>query len=276
MIVRRAAVGLSLLCALVFCAVAASSASAVVKGTTAFTCAPVTPGTGHFTDAHCDTEGTGSFEHVAIGEGVEKIYEITNSGTKNSTTEATPFVFKGVIGIPLEISCNTLTGSATMTNRIEGGKMENVGTNVFAKLTNCTVLKPVGKCVVKEIATVAGVTTTSRTEITYETDTGAIVKNTMDLELKANAGAELFSITLEGSECPFKGGSIIIKGSAIATGARGSTEATSSSGATFVLTHEMTTKTMTLPPPNKIGLSGAFTIRAAEKGNAFTLTTTTE
>jgi hypothetical protein len=274
MIVRRAAVGLSLLCALVFCAVAASSASAVVKGTTAFTCAPVAAGTGHFTDAHCDTEGTGSFDHVAIGEGVEKVYEITNAGTKNSTTEATPLVFKGVVGVPFEISCNTLSGSVTLTNRFEGGKMENVGTKVSANLTNCTVLKPVGKCTVKEGSIVSGVTTTSRTEVTYEKENKEIVEHTMDVELKPNPGNELFSFTLEGKDCPFKAGSMIMRGSAIGTGARGSTEATSSSGATLLFTHEMTTKTMS-SGGNKIGLTGALTIRS-EKGNAVTLTTSTE
>jgi hypothetical protein len=65
----RAIAGACLLCALLVSAFAAQSASAVTKGTTAFTCKET--GTGDFKDAHCKegvSPGTGSFKHVEVAK----------------------------------------------------------------------------------------------------------------------------------------------------------------------------------------------------------------
>ena len=84
MIGRRATVGLSLLCALAFCAFAAQSASAAkAVNTTAFTC--VEGATKDFSDAHCDTKvtaGTGQYGHVVIPQGTttEVVGENTTTG----------------------------------------------------------------------------------------------------------------------------------------------------------------------------------------------------
>src|SRR4029453_13229581 len=79
---RNAIVGLSLLCALVFCALAAPGAMAV-NGTTAYECKPVKEGKTGFTDEHCTKAaeaGKASFEHVLIPEGSTSV-SITNNET---------------------------------------------------------------------------------------------------------------------------------------------------------------------------------------------------
>src|SRR5689334_16146452 len=66
---RRSAVGLSLICALVFCALSAQSASAAEgKNTTAFECVKG-GGAKDFSDAHCDNNvgaGKGEYGHVVL------------------------------------------------------------------------------------------------------------------------------------------------------------------------------------------------------------------
>ncbi len=70
MIGRRAVIGLSLLSALLVCAFAAQSASAIVTkhslNTTMVTCAKVPDGKQQFAEPHCDTDalGKGNFAHV--------------------------------------------------------------------------------------------------------------------------------------------------------------------------------------------------------------------
>jgi hypothetical protein len=82
---RGAAIGLSLCCALIFCAFAAPSATAL-KGTTAYECKPVKEGAMGFTDEHCTNaaeKGKASFEHVLIPAESTKV-TIINHETKTS------------------------------------------------------------------------------------------------------------------------------------------------------------------------------------------------
>ena len=83
MIGRRAVVGLALLCALAFSAIAASSALAVEE-TTAYTCVE-TPG--DFSDAHCKSGPPGKFSHVEITPETTTEIEFSNKELGASTKE---------------------------------------------------------------------------------------------------------------------------------------------------------------------------------------------
>ena len=78
---RRSVIGLSLLFALLFGALAAQSASAT-PGTTAFTCSTAAAAKS-FSDAHCDNEtAEGSYGHIEVEPEKEVEIEITNAKTK--------------------------------------------------------------------------------------------------------------------------------------------------------------------------------------------------
>jgi hypothetical protein len=267
MIGRRSVAGLSLLCALFFCAFAAQSASA--KGTTAFTCAP-NGGAKDFSDAHCDnpvTPGTGSFGHVAIT--TETLVQLTNDKTKNNTTEHTPFVFKVELALaPARITCTHANGEAKLINEEVGGVMQTKGQEGgFLNLTTCTVQEPLN-CTVKE-PIVWEMNSITRTNINT---------NEMGVEFKPPAGSTAFaSITYEGASCGLKGKTFKVEGTMIATGRRGSTEAVTSSGATLEFTNAMTKTTLKTggkPAELEGTLTLAMTNASKETENAITLTTT--
>lgn len=273
MIGRRAIVGLSLLCALMFSAVAAQSASAV-KGTTAFTC--VAKAKGDFSDAHCDTAvpaGTGTFGHVEIGESTTELH-VTNNKTKASTTEHTPATLKGeAFKVKTEIDCTKVEGTSSTKNVKEGidKVMANEGT-FSVKYSECTVTKPnvggVHVCKVKEPIEASG-TTTTRVQVIGE-------KETMGVEFKPVAGKSFTEITYEGAECSLKGLTAKVEGTALATGSRGPDNSVSSSGATLVFTDAMTTETLKFAG-NPAGLDSTITVSMGNKEkteNPITLTTT--
>jgi hypothetical protein len=113
---RRAILGLSLFCALLFGAIAAQGASAA--GNTFFTCAPTTEGAG-FSDAHCDSPvSTGAkFKHVEIAAGTSTFIHATNKQTANETKEATSalLTLKEFHGIAeLKITCTEVTSEGTV------------------------------------------------------------------------------------------------------------------------------------------------------------------
>jgi triacylglycerol lipase len=254
---RRAVVGLSLLCALLFSALVAQSASAT-KGTTAFTCSSGAAAKG-FSDAHCD-KGTseGSYGHIGIEPDQEVEIEITNAKTKNGTTETTPAVLKSVIfKVSIEISCSTVSGSGKATNKVIGETMQNEGTGIGIKYSGCTVLKPTKGCQVKESLEITG------SSLTVET-LGA-GKNEMGVEFKPKAGKPFAEIIFEGSECALKGKAVPLTGTAIATGSRGSTEGVTSSGATLIFTNEMTKETLKLGEQTA-ELSSTVALNVKEEG----------
>lgn len=134
---RRGLVGLSLLCALAFCAIAAQSASA--KGTTAFTCAQTEKEAG-FSDAHCTKAGSGSgYKHQAIATGEKTTITLTNQKTASETTAVTPAIIKIHFG-PMEgeLQCLGVSGEGTLTNNETGGKMSVSGT-IATTFSECTV-----------------------------------------------------------------------------------------------------------------------------------------
>ncbi len=254
---RRATVGLSLLCALVFCAFAAPSASAIpAKNTTAFTCIQG-GGFKDFQDQHCDQRvgpELGQFGHVPIPLNQTTEITVSNEKTSIGTFESTPTVLKFILGAkPVEISCKTVHGVGTMHNMEPLPQEHKVTGTLTVKATECKVLKPM-KCFVKE-------------PIEYKTEFEGVEglgpeANTHGIEFKPHVeeGGTLMTITLEGPECAFKGVIVPITGTMIATGGPNPKE--QHSGATQIFTNEMTKETLKAggKPAEH---SGALTLRMA-------------
>jgi hypothetical protein len=260
---HKTAVGLALICGLLFCALAAQSASAAEgKNTTAFTC--VEGGTKDFSDAHCDTAvtaGTGKFGHVAIAVGVATGISVTNAKTKNNTTESTPVIQKGtVFGVATEIECKTLSGEGSLTNEEPSAKVHRVRGSITASFTTCTVKKPAFGCKVKEPISVS-----SSIEGVEGLGAG---KNEMGLEFKPT-GAHFASIVLEGC---FIAGTYNVDGTAIATGTPSPTA--KHTGATSIFTEAMTKETLKLGG-NPASVSSSSTVTMSGGGNPIALTTVT-
>jgi hypothetical protein len=120
---RRAVVGLSLLCALVFCAFAAPNAMAV-QGTTAYTCKPEpSPGAGTkgFEDEHCTKGVTGTsakWVHEEIKPDTKTEVTATNNETTTKVSVAKlKFVYKKV---EIELESNAFQSCA------KGTDLENI------------------------------------------------------------------------------------------------------------------------------------------------------
>lgn len=144
---RRAILGLCMLCALAFSAVAAQSASAIT-GTTAFTCKGVTPGTGKFKAAHCKPTdaGTGNFEHVAVAENTTTDITGTNEKTGPETKTSSITRLHSVIsGVEVELSATGVHGEGTMVNKktAEGEHFAEGSGQIH--YTGVEVTKPAGK-----------------------------------------------------------------------------------------------------------------------------------
>ncbi len=244
---RRAVIGLSLLCALLFSAFAVQSAQATV-GTTAFTCVSG-GGEKDFADAHCDEpKAGGGFGHVAIGESTTTV-EFTNEKTANKTTEAKHALFKSTSGgIAVEITCTTVRGEGSIKNIAKGpdGGMAVEGNGMF-HFENCKMPKPVNGAK-EELCKVAEPITTTGTSMTRVLQ--GPEKNTMGIEFKpttkeekTQAFVELAFENFPGKACFLNGKVIPVTGTAMATGARGPGSVTSS-GATQLFTTSMTEETL--------------------------------
>jgi hypothetical protein len=261
---HRTAVGISLICALAFCAFAAQGASAAEgKNTTAFTCVEG-GGEKDFSDAHCDTNvgaGKGKFGHVVLPLNEKVSISITNANTKNETKEATNTVLKGTIaGLKSEIVCKTVSGTGSLTNEEPSSKVHRVKGTVEAKFTSCTAPKPAFGCKVKEpIAVNSGV------EGVEGLGAG---KNEMGLEFKPT-GEHFASVTLEGC---FVAGTYNTDGTAIATGTPSNTAKWS--GATSVFTAAMTKETLKLAG-NPAEVESTTTVTKTGGGGSIALTTVT-
>jgi hypothetical protein len=242
---RRAIAGLSLLCALAFCAIAAPSAFAATEGQTAFTCAPNTEGKGTFKDAHCDeaAAGNGKFTHKAISENSTG-FTLTNAETEEATKKAAHATLKGILGgIASEITCKKVHGHGTLSNHLVGEEhfVEGEGTVDY---TECTMPKPVNaegkeRCKVKEPIKFTAVSKTT--------------KNVMGTLFSPKEGNTFVQIAFEngpGGSCPVAGKEVPVTGSAEATPPGG---AAGASSATAVFTKEMT-KGANCGKPEQTGL----------------------
>jgi len=269
MIGRRGTVGLSLLCALVFSAVAVQSAAgAVSNNTTAVTCVEG-GGVLDFSDAHCDKKvavGTGKFGHEALpvsnGEPteVEGSNETTGGATIPGKFFAEPFK------VQTEIECTKLSGTGTVINVEEpvGSKNHQVRGTGTGKASGCTVKKP-AKCTVKE--PIEG----SAEGVGVD---GLEGKGEMGGEGKPKGGGTVYTtVTLEGAECALKGKPFNVEGTAIGTSGSGS-QTNQWTGATAILTKAMTEKT--LKAAEKFAWAEATaTVRMKGGGNPIVVTTVT-
>ena len=270
MIGRRATVGLSLLCALLFSALAVQSAAgAVSNNTTAVTCVKG-KGNNDFSDEHCDTFvgiGKGSYGHIPIDavNGTATEIEVSNKTTGGATS---PAVFFGEpFKVKTEIDCTTLAGTGSVTNTEEpaGSKNHKVDGKVTANFTGCTVKKP-AKCTAKEpIVASSDVVGVDELE----------GKKEMGLEFKPEGGGKTFStITLEGAECALKEKPFPVEGTAISTsGPAGAANTNKWSGATSVFTKAMTEKT--LKAAEKFAWFESVSTVRMKGGEPLALTTTT-
>lgn len=273
MIGRRGVIGLSLLCALVFCALAAQSATAAfapAKNTTAFTC--VKGGESlEFKDAHCDERvvaGTGSYSHLVIELNKTTEIEITNKETKSETKESTPAVFKSTYeSLKFEVVCQ----SATSATAAEKSFIHNVETAPGEHKVTGTAAVVFSECTVNnKKCTVANFEMNSLFE---GVEGGGAGSNEMGVEFKPDPSSSktLVAIFFEGGECPL-GNVREFEGTAIATGTPNPKEKWS--GATVVFTNPMTEETL-----KHLGKSASFsatlTMRMAGNESPISLTTAT-
>jgi hypothetical protein len=263
MFARKAVVGLALLCALLFSAVAAQSASAI-KGTTAFTCAPQKE-KAPFKDAHCKEAVVSSpgFKHDAIAQDLTTFFHATNNKTKNNTTEHTPAILKGKIaGIAVTISCTKVFAHGTLTNKLEveppNEKEHYVHGHLTVHYTECKVTGPAGCKIPGETIEVpkATVTTTGKGD---------------NVTFAPTEGNEFVSFKFEGCTVPELNTEYKVLGSVTAQ----------SDGATLNFNEAAITKANELTFGGQAaGLEGSITVsqadateESAKTGNAITLTT---
>ncbi len=158
MIGRRAVIGLSLLCALLFSAFAAQSASAIKPthslNTTATTCVKLEPKIQEYTDPHCSDkhpENKGDYAHIKI-ESKTNVAG-TNATVTESTKKSEPAVLKGTIGLAkVTIECAVVKNNAatsTLTNSEPAQGQHTVSGFAETEFSTCNV-KELTKCVVAE------------------------------------------------------------------------------------------------------------------------------
>jgi hypothetical protein len=188
MIGRRTIAALSLLCALMFCALAAQGASAAEAiNTTAFTCVEG-GGKLDFADAHCDetvTAGKGKFGHEPLTNTDElgrTDIHVTNEKTAEKTTKSTNATFKGeLLAAKVHLECTKVTTDPGTTSFIRNsgtGTEHKVDGTVAVIFEGCTVKEP-ANCSIKKI-------TTASTFVGWEEG------GKMGLEFKGD-GSEIFA-----------------------------------------------------------------------------------
>jgi hypothetical protein len=196
MIGRKAIVGLSLLCALMFCAFAAQGAQAA-KGTTAVTCVKVGGTLGGFTDAHCAKEGSGEFAlQDTITAGTKTAITGSNAKTEANTTAAKRSTLKGTsLGVEVLITCTTVSSTGEIENKA-GPPMSIEGKKIFVTYGGCIVEKPGPNiCKVHSPGKTAGNITTN--EITAESGTMNETTGEMSGKFKPTTGTTFVKLEFE-------------------------------------------------------------------------------
>jgi hypothetical protein len=273
MIGRRAAVGLTLLCALFTCAFAAPGAQAVTKGTTAFTCKPEpnpNEKTKGFEEEHCTKSVTGlkvKWIHESIEQGKSTIFHATNEKTRNETKESTPSVLKSKIaGLEFEITCPKVTAHGKLTNELDPtGEHWIHGTEITIHYTECTVPKPAG-----QECKVAGKTLLIEKVTATTTEQGDNIRFSPE-PIEGKENKVFINIELEGCKTKELNGEHLVQGSV-----RGQPN-----GATINFTHKTTTEEKTLTFGGQAaGLEGSITLWQADEtpetgktGNPLSVTT---
>jgi hypothetical protein len=253
---RRALVGLSLLCALVFSAFAVSSASAATSGLTAVTCKE--GAAKDFSRAHCAkadvvTPGTGKFGHFKIAEKVETAVTGTNEGTEEETKKAKSAILHSISGgVEIEITCANVSSSGTLENLLVGEEHRITGKGIVIQygtaVAPCLMKKPVEKgCKVK-----GGVITTNKLHAT-SVGAGDGVKFTPEPAGGGEGGSPFVIITLEGCTVAGLNKAYEVTGSVLAQ----------ADGATLVVNLPRNPES-TLEFFGKAGLTATGTIRMKE------------
>jgi hypothetical protein len=257
---RRAIVGLCMLCALLVSAFAAQSASAVtkVKGTTAFTCKPVTPvdNTVGFSKAHCRPEDAVStkatFEHFEIPPNTTT--KITgNNKTTGGESEATKLV-STAFGATIELSGKVTEGEGWMTNAVEGKEHYTHGEGTIT-YKEVSVVKP-ANCIVQ---TDGPLKEKGEAGVIHTEPLKATTKGQGDrLKFEPKEGTVFARFWIEGATCPLKENTFSVSGTVLGT----------PNGATTNFTEADTTAQNTLKlGANKAGLSGTLTLEGKHPGD---------
>jgi hypothetical protein len=246
---RKAVVGLCMLCALVFSAFAAQSASAVTKGTTAYTCVK---GAGNFLTEHCVVGETGgTYGHVEIPK--DTTTEITGSNSKSNGTTTGPEsarLKETIGGVETELVSEEVSGSGWMTNaQAANGEhfAHGEGTITYSKVK---VTKPAGKgC---EVFADNGGTKGEKEMVTTNALKATTKEQEMFVKFEPAAGAVFATFFIE---CTTKVAAL-----------EGTWEITGSlkcptNGATIKCDHnEITTQNTLKGKGNKAGLAGPLTL----------------
>jgi hypothetical protein len=140
--IRRAAVGICMLCAFAL-SVFAAQASAIT-GTTAFTCKNLEEPSGDFSDAHCKQASVGGkFKHIAIAQDTTTQLSVTN---ENESGEKVPARLKATIGgIALELVATSAQAEGSVENRLDASGEHYVSAHSVTTYSGITVAKPLGK-----------------------------------------------------------------------------------------------------------------------------------
>jgi hypothetical protein len=258
MIGRKSVIGIAVLCAFAFSAIAAATAAAEQQ---AYTCSS-SAATKSFSDAHCKPGSTGTaFGHTFIANGTVTTITGSNAKTAFSTEAAQGTILKGQLsGVATSLQCTGLTFHGTLTNSA-GPPTSVTGTGII-KYMGCTITAPVGKSCI-----IGGGGTIETTELTATT-LGAAAST---LKFAPASGTKFASIPIEGcNENVPPNANWPLTGAFTA----------SISGATITTTHAGTTTQNTLKfAGTKAGIEGALTISMAEgstptvtAGQAITLT----
>jgi len=280
MIRRRTVIGLSLLCALAFCAFAAQSASAQkgtrAKNTTAFTCVNPGPKEGDFKDAHCDEKvasQTGEYAHEPIPLNTTTQLTVTNEGTTNKTEGSASITIRFTFALlKVEITCKTATtegAKESFIHNVESEAKTHTVTGTLAILLKDCEVKTPAKCGVKEPielkALFEGVEGLGPTKDTHGIEFKGDPEETSPLAsiIFTNKGAE---------KCPLVEKTVAITGSMIATGTPSPKEKHSGATTVFEPGNEMQTLTAGGKPAEFIA---TFTTRMFGKGLPISFTTVT-
>lgn len=186
---RRGILEVAVVWAMALSAIAAADASAApTESNTAFTCAPVTIGTGEFADPDCTTKIgiEKSWSHVEIPEGEET--QLTVEGTNVQEIESGLF---GLIVNATEVECE---GCMVHNHEEAGGAMDLTGTGRL-RYTGATT--NVGACVVT-----GGQFTTETLKFTTTTATNLLTEPAAGVTwavIRFNAGCPIgAALTLTG------------------------------------------------------------------------------
>jgi hypothetical protein len=206
---RRAVIGLSLLSALVFCAITAPNAMAV-PGTTAFKCVKTDAVGEEFGDEHCTTQeqGKAGFTQMQITPNTEAKLTVTNSSTEGKVVNAKLRGVAEKTEFLLEASgFHSCVGKTTVENRKPGVQGEAVG-KFCGEFSSVKVNKPV-KCeiekgVVNLLENASYRTVVKEVEKKYE----------MYIEFIPPKEKSFAEFTFGGGECSLKGTKVSVTGTA--------------------------------------------------------------